>query len=87
MTDLNFESVNEHIEAVDLSALELDGKIYSAVADAAAETTQAISGFCEAYQTVRPILKIISQFPFLPKKWRVVVEKFISIADLLCPQG
>ena len=79
MKEMTFEEVNQHVESVKIETL-----------DASAMTTLEVNDFlkliCENYQKVRPILLLISQTPFLPKKWRDVVSGFVNALDLLCPQ-
>ena len=85
MSNIDFQSVDEHMNAVDLSSFDQGGATYSSVANAAKDPSQAISGICDAYKSIKPLLKLLSELPLIPSKWREVIKKFMSVADLLCP--
>jgi hypothetical protein len=36
------------------------------------------------YRAVRPILILVAKTPILPKKWRDVINTFISLMDGIC---
>ena len=79
-----FESVDRHMNSIDLQKFEQGGATHDAVSNSAANPAIAISGICEAYQSVKPFLELVVGVPFLPKKWKEVIEKFMQVADLLC---
>jgi hypothetical protein len=80
MAELNFESVNAQIEALDLDQLE---KSVSQQANAVG--VAAIPTFiCEVWGKIGGIIKLIAKFPFLPPKWRKALELLIKTMDSLC---
>lgn len=50
------------------------------------ETIKAITenNFCKVFETARPLLRIFANFFLIPKKWRVVIEGLIIVADNFC---
>jgi len=42
-------------------------------------------GFCGPYLKARPVLIALVAIPFLPRKWRDVVQQFMATADMVCP--
>lgn len=83
-SNLTFEEVDKHIEAADLSAFEVGGK-YHVAAGRAAAPADAAKGVCAIYKVIRPILVFLSNWPFLPLKWRKALKAFIAAMDVLCP--
>lgn len=70
-----FEEVNAHIEKADLK------KLKAVSASAAAGPGQ----ICAAYKTIRPILLLIINFPFIPSKWKAAIKAFMAAMDTFCP--
>lgn len=81
MSELNFESVNEKIEALDLAGLEK-----SSTSNVDAKGAIAIPFVCEAWKKIGDIVRLIAKFPFLPKKWRQALDFLIKTMDSICPE-
>jgi hypothetical protein len=80
--NLTFEQVDKLIQKADLSALQPRPR---ATARAAADPTAVIAQVCAAYKVIRPILGLLVNTPFIPKKWKDVVKGFMRVMDALCP--
>lgn len=83
MSQLTFESVNAEIDKLDLSQLEVDLK--STKTAAAQEAADGIAKVCSIWNKIGSIVKLIANFPLLPKKWRSALKLFIDVMDSLCP--
>lgn len=80
MAELNFESVNAEIEALDLDQLE---------AELSTETMKVqkavvIPVICKVWGTIGKIVKLIAKVPFLPPRWRRALNLLIKTMDSLC---
>ncbi|AXG71296.1 hypothetical protein KORDIASMS9_03553 [Kordia sp. SMS9] len=79
MAELNFETVNAEIEALNLEELEKKMPLRADVGVAAIP-----SFLCEIWSKIGGIIKLIAKFPFLPPKWRKALELLIRTMDGLC---
>jgi hypothetical protein len=77
-----FEEVDRHIEKADLSTIKSVGKGAGAEALSPAAV---IPNICTAYKIIRPILALILNLPFIPKKWKDALKAFMGVLDKLCP--
>jgi hypothetical protein len=71
-----FEEVDKHIQKAKISAVPKSAK---------GATAEAIPNVCGAYKTVKPILQLLLNTPFLPKKWKDAIKAFMSVLDTICP--
>jgi len=78
-----FEEVDEHIKSADLSVFQGGGQQRSAAATA--NPAAAIPNVCGAYKVVKPILALVSNFPFIPQSWKTAVKGFMQVLNTLCP--
>lgn len=78
-----FEEVDQHIRNADLSVFQAGGPQRSAAS--AANPAAAISDVCNAYNVVKPILLLVSNFPFIPQSWKTAVQGFMGVLNTLCP--
>ncbi len=69
---MNFEAVNQHVESL------------PPVPTVPTGTTTA-ADICAAYKAVKPILLLVSGFPFFPAKWKTYLTAFLGILDGFCP--
>jgi len=77
-----FEEVDKHIQSADLSAFQPGGK-HAATTSA---TAAALPGnVCAAYHIVKPILILLENTPFIPKKWKDAIKAFVGVLDAICP--
>jgi hypothetical protein len=83
--EYTFEAIDQHIRKADLSAAETAVKRVSAAA-VAASPADVIGQICPIYRTIRPILVVLSNLPFIPESWRRWIKLFIEVMDKLCPQ-
>ncbi len=77
-----FEEVDKLIQKADLASLRAP----SAAARAAADPAAIFGQVCAAYKVIRPILALLLNTPFLPKKWKDAVKAFMKVLDAICPQ-
>jgi hypothetical protein len=78
-----FEEVDRHIRSADLSVFQAGGQQRSAAT--AANPAAAIPNVCGAYKIVKPILALVSNFPFIPQSWKTAVQGFMGVLNTLCP--
>lgn len=71
MAKQTFESVNAHIE-----------KHFSKLPKTAPKSV-SIDKLKSVYVVVRPVLLLVSNFPFIPTKWKQAISTFITTLDLL----
>ena len=71
MAKQTFESVNAHIE-----------KHFSKLPKAAPKTV-SIEKLKAIYVVVRPVLQLLSTFPFIQAKWKSAISTFITTLDLI----
>lgn len=82
---VTFEEVNKHLENVDLSSYEKDGKNFFSPEAALRAPGEVLSKVCGIYKIARPILALVSALPLIPQKWKDVLKTFIGLMDSLCP--
>ena len=75
MSELTFESVNKEIESLDLSQLENELQ---------QEALDITSKICQIWNKIGSILRLISNIPLIPKKWREALKLLINTLDSLC---
>ena len=75
MSELTFESVNKEIESLDLNQLE---------SDLNQESLDITSKICQIWNKIGSIVRLISNIPLIPKKWRNALKLLISTLDSLC---
>jgi hypothetical protein len=68
---LTFEQVDAHIE-----------KTFKQP-KSATKGTVSIEKLKSIYVVVRPVLQLVSNFPFIPTKWKQAISTFITTLDLL----
>jgi hypothetical protein len=83
--DLTFESVDRHVQRLDLSQFRRGGRHHFSAAAVAASPGDVLAKVCSIYRAVRPILNLIAKVPLLPKKWRDAISTFVNLMDSLCP--
>lgn len=89
MKQLSFMQIDKQIKDLDLSEVGVKNPVAgdeeNATLDIEAfeeERKIVISEkFLKVYNVVRPILALVSTFPFFPAKWRAVVNVFINALD------
>ena len=82
--NLTFESVDRHVQRLDLSQYRRGGKHHFSAAAVTASPGDVLTKVCAIYRAIRPILALIVKVPLLPKKWRDAVSTFMSLMDSLC---
>ena len=80
-----FETVNKHMDAVDLAMFDEGGVAYATAESISSNPLSALPRICESYKAIRPFLALMSNLPLIPRKWKEVIKKFMSVADLICP--
>lgn len=83
--EYTFETIDQHIQKADFAAAEAVASRVSAKA-VAASPADVIGQICPIYRTVRPILVVLSNLPFIPESWRRWIKLFIQLMDSICPQ-
>jgi len=78
-----FEEVDQHIQSADFSVFQVGGQPRDAAA--IASPAAALPNVCGAYKAVKPILALVSNFPFLPQAWKTAVKGFMQVLNSLCP--
>jgi hypothetical protein len=79
----SFEDIDKLVKQADLAGLEKQSAQFKA---SAASPADILAQICPIYKTVRPILKGLTQIPFIPDSWKKVIKAFIRTMDLICPQ-
>ncbi len=79
MKELNFETVNAEIEALDLDQLEKNMGV-----SLNAQEAIAMPNICNIWSKIGGIVKLIAKFPFLPPKWRTNLNLLIKTMDGIC---
>jgi hypothetical protein len=82
--DLTFEAVDRHVERLKLADFRRGGRHHFTSAAAAVSPGDVLPKVCAMYRAVRPILILVAKTPILPKKWRDVINTFISLMDGIC---
>jgi hypothetical protein len=80
-----FETVDAHVNAVNLSDFEEGGAIHFTEAQVAAEPAVVLQKICTAYHLIRPVLVLITKLPLIPATWKKVVQYFVALMDKVCP--
>jgi hypothetical protein len=78
-----FEEVDQHIQSADFSVFQAGGQPRNVAATAS--PAAALPNVCGAYKVVKPILALVSNFPFLPQAWKTAVKGFMQVLNTLCP--
>ncbi len=71
----NFETVNRHVEHVDLKTLQ------------AHDRATAQANLCGIWAASKPVIMYLAAFPFFPARWTAVLKQFAATLDLICPPG
>lgn len=79
-----FEEVDQHIQSADLSVFQV-GRPHARAEATAASQAIALPDVCNAYQVVKPMLALVSNFPFIPKTWKDAIKGFMGVLNTLCP--
>jgi hypothetical protein len=84
-TNVTFEDIDKHINALHLADFQAGGKSHFNAAAVSANPADVLKKVCEVYRGIRPILIALESFPLLPKKWRDALKTFTNLMDTLCP--
>jgi hypothetical protein len=79
-----FESVNAHVEAIDLAKFSAGGAHHFTAAHVKSSPSDVLLKVCTVYRAVRPILGWVAWIP-LPAKWKQALATFQGLMDGLCP--
>lgn len=79
------QQVEQHFEALDLSAMQPGGSDFFTAADVTAKPAEVIGKICGIYGKVRPFLEMAGGVPLIPKKWRAALKSYIALMDVVCP--
>jgi len=83
-TNITFEDIDKHINALDLKAFEPGGKQHFASEAVRTSPGDVLKKVCTVYHAIRPILIALENFALLPKKWRAALKLFTDAMDRLC---
>ncbi len=72
------EGLKAHFDAVKLPELEK-------AAEAAKAPDATLPTLCPVYKAARPLLVIVTNFPFFPAAWKAPVVLLMSVFDAICP--
>lgn len=75
MSELTFESVNQEIESLNLKELE---------SSLQQESFDIASKICHIWSKISSIVRLISNIPLIPKKWRDALKLLINTLDSIC---
>lgn len=81
---MTFEELDKHFNNADLSKFQMAAKGTDAAA-AKANPAEVLAKICGIYQVVSPLLAVVSNLPFFPKKWKEPLRTFISLMNTVCP--
>jgi hypothetical protein len=80
-----FEEIDQHIKSANLAQFEQGGASHFTAAAVAANPADVLKRICAIYKVIRPILVVLSTFPFIPASWKAAIKTFMSLMDTLCP--
>ncbi len=81
---MTFEQIDERINNVDLTKFEKGGEFYLSTDETRGIPKSVLEKICKIFSAVKPILTVISNIPLIPKSWREVIKKFISLMENIC---
>ena len=85
MDAITFEEINDHVNNADLTQFKEGGEKHFRGADVHAAPGDVLKKVCGIYHIIRPILQGVLSIPFIPKKWKDVIQAFMDIMDKVCP--
>ena len=69
---LTFEEVNKHVEK-------------SVALPRPKDREAAALQLCATYKSIRPILALLINMPFIPATWLAITTAFMETMEVLCP--
>ncbi len=85
MDAITFDQINDHVNNADLTPFSDGGEKHLRSVDLHAAPGDALKKVCSIYHIIRPILQGVMGIPFIPKKWKDVMQTFMDIMDKVCP--
>ena len=82
--EMTFEELDKHFSNADLSQFKMGAKGPDAAA-AKANPAEVLAKICAIYKVVSPLLAVVSNLPFFPKKWKEPLQTFITLMNNVCP--
>lgn len=80
---MTLEQIEEHIKNANLEQYD---KPKAEGIDVQQDLGDQLQNVCGIYRGVRPILKVVSTFPLIPKTIKNAVKMFMKVLDSICPQ-
>lgn len=77
----SLEQIEAHLQNADIDQFQEYGEAGAAAVNPAA----LLSRVCGAYRAIKPILRVILNFPLIPSSIKNAIRTFMSILDTLCP--
>lgn len=84
--EITLEQIEDHIKKANLEQYD-DSRRTEGMAAAGAQQDLAgqLQKVCGIYRGIRPVLKVLLNFPLIPGSIKKALKTFVNVMDSICP--